>query len=333
MSMPNASVEARTPRFPARARWQAIGRFISGYGIVLSLVIMVVFLAFASESVLSVVNLMNILRQVSINGIMAMGMTFVILTAGIDLSIGSTLAIAGVVAGRLVIGDHPLPPILATLAGILTGSLFGTVNGALIARLRVPPFVATLGMMSMARGATLLYSGGRPTPELSADFLWLGQGFLLGIPVPVMVFAAVFLFSWIVLRFTVYGRWVYAVGGNPRSAKTSGINVDAVVFSVYVVMGALAGLVGPILASRTTTALPQAGLGYELDAIAAVVIGGTSLTGGVGSVANTLVGTLIIGVMNNGLDLMGVSSYYQQIVKGAIIVLAVLIDHSRRKNP
>jgi putative xylitol transport system permease protein len=188
-------------------------------------------------------------------------------------------------------------------------------------------------MMSMARGATLLYSGGRPTPELSADFLWLGQGFLLGIPVPVMVFAAVFLFSWIVLRFTVYGRWVYAVGGNPRSAKTSGINVDAVVFSVYVVMGALAGLAGPILASRTTTALPQAGLGYELDAIAAVVIGGTSLTGGVGSVANTLIGTLIIGVMNNGLDLMGVSSYYQQIVKGAIIVLAVLIDHSRRKNP
>ncbi|MFZ0204931.1 MAG: ABC transporter permease [Roseiarcus sp.] len=333
MSTPNASVEARTSRFPAQARWRAIGRFISGYGIVLSLVIMVVFLAFASESFLSVVNLMNIFRQVSINGIMAMGMTFVILTAGIDLSIGSTLAIAGVVAGRLVIGDHPLPPILATLAGILTGSLFGAVNGALIARLRVPPFVATLGMMSMARGATLLYSGGRPTPELSADFLWLGQGFLLGIPVPVVVFAAVFLFSWIVLRFTVYGRWVYAVGGNPRSAKTSGINVDAVVFSVYVVMGALAGLAGPILASRTTTALPQAGLGYELDAIAAVVIGGTSLTGGVGSVANTLIGTLIIGVMNNGLDLMGVSSYYQQIVKGAIIVVAVLIDHSRRKNP
>ena len=333
MSTPNASAEARTPRFQTRARWQAIGRFISGYGIVLSLVIMVLFLAFASESFLSVVNLMNILRQVSINGIMAMGMTFVILTAGIDLSIGSTLAIAGVVAGRLVIGDHPLPPILAMLAGILTGSLFGTVNGALIARLRVPPFVATLGMMSMARGATLLYSGGRPTPELSADFLWIGQGFLLGIPVPVMVFAAVFLFSWIVLRFTVYGRWVYAVGGNPRSAKTSGINVDAVVFSVYVVMGALAGLAGPILASRVTTALPQAGLGYELDAIAAVVIGGTSLTGGVGSVANTLIGTLIIGVMNNGLDLMGVSSYYQQIVKGAIIVVAVLIDHSRRKNP
>jgi len=333
MSTPNASVEARTPRFPAQARWQAIGRFISGYGIVLSLIIMVVFLAFASESFLSVVNLMNILRQVSINGIMAMGMTFVILTAGIDLSIGSTLAIAGVVSGRLVIGDDPLSPILAILAGILTGSLFGSINGALIARLRVPPFVATLGMMSMARGATLLYSGGRPTPELSADFLWLGQGFLLGIPVPVIVFAAVFLVSWIVLRFSVYGRWVYAVGGNPRSAKTSGINVDAVVFSVYVVMGALAGLAGPILAARTTTALPQAGLGYELDAIAAVVIGGTSLTGGVGSVANTLIGTLIIGVMNNGLDLMGVSSYYQQIVKGAIIVLAVLIDHSRRKNP
>jgi putative xylitol transport system permease protein len=333
MSAPNASVEARTPRFPAQTRWRALARFISGYGIVLSLVIMVVFLAFASESFLSVVNVMNILRQVSINGIMAMGMTFVILTAGIDLSIGSTLAISGVVAGHLVIGDNPVSPFLATLAGVLTGALFGTANGALIARLGVPPFVATLGMMSMARGATLLYSGGRPTPELSEDFLWLGQGFLLGIPAPVIVFAAVFLLSWIVLRFSVYGRWVYAVGGNPRSAKTSGISVNSVVFSVYVVMGALAGLAGPILASRTTTALPQAGVGYELDAIAAVVIGGTSLTGGVGSVASTLIGTLIIGVMNNGLDLMGVSSYYQQIVKGAIIVIAVLIDHTRRKNP
>ncbi|MBA3518025.1 MAG: ABC transporter permease, partial [Rhizobiales bacterium] len=190
-----------------------------------------------------------------------------------------------------------------------------------------------LGMLSVARGATLLYSDGRPIPNLSPEFRFLGQGFLAGIPVPVIIFAIVFVIAWVVLRFTVYGRWIYAVGGNVRSAKTSGINTRLVIFSAYLIMGALAGLAGMILTARTTAALPQAGLGYELDAIAAVVIGGTSLTGGVGSVAYTLVGTLIIGIISNGLDLMGVSSYYQQIIKGSIIVLAVLIDRSRHRNP
>ena len=318
---------------PARRSLPAFGDFLARYGIVLSFLILFVALALANPNFLSTVNILNVLRQASINGILAIGMTFVILTGGIDLSIGSILAIAGVVAGGLVAGDTPSPPLLAFLAAVGTGALFGSINGTLIARFSVPAFVVTLGMLSVARGATLLYSGGRPIPGVSPEFRFLGQGFLAGIPVPVIIFAIVFVIAWVVLRFTVYGRWIYAVGGNVRSAKTSGINTRWVIFSAYLIMGALAGLAGMVLTARTTAALPQAGLGYELDAIAAVVIGGTSLTGGVGSVSYTLIGTLIIAIISNGLDLMGVSSYYQQIIKGSIIVLAVLIDRSRHRNP
>jgi putative xylitol transport system permease protein len=182
----------------------------------------------------------------------------------------------------------------------------------------------------VARGLTFIANDGMPVPRLSPDFLKLGQGFVGGVPVPVVLFGATALLAWAVLRFTTYGRYVYATGGNERSARTSGIGTRKVIFSVYAISGALAGLSGMVLAARTTSALPQAGLSYELDAIAAVVIGGTSLTGGVGSVVGTLFGALIIAVINNGLDLMGVSSYYQQVIKGAIIVLAVLLDTSRR---
>lgn len=328
-----STIRTETTSPAPNRRRAALGRFAAQNGIVFALIAMVVLLAFANEYFLSLQNLLNVFRQISINGILAVGMTFVILTGGIDLSIGSILAIAGMVSASLVVGPTPYPAPVAILAGIGAGAAFGAVNGILIARFAVPAFVATLGMLSMARGATLLFSNGRPIPSLSESFRWLGEGFVLGIPVPVIVFAIVFLAAWAVLRFTVYGRWVYAVGGNMRSAKTSGIRTGAVVFSVYLLMGALAGLAGPVLTARTTAALPQAGLGYELDAIAAVVIGGTSLTGGVGSIGYTLVGALIIGVISNGLDLMGVSSYYQQIIKGAIIVVAVLIDRSRHRDP
>ena len=317
----------------ADTRGRALGRFLSRYGILISFLILFVILSFAHPNFLSTGNITNVLRQVSINGILAIGMTFVILTGGIDLSVGSTLAVAGVVAGSLVTGGDPFNPAVAFLAAIAVGGLVGTVNGTLVARFGVPAFVATLGMLSMARGATLLYSDGRPIPNLSPAFRWLGQGFIAGVPVPVIIFLAVFVVAWIVLRFTVYGRWVYAVGGNVKSARTAGIPTRSVIFSVYLLMGALAGLAGAILTARTTSALPQAGLGYELDAIAAVVIGGTSLTGGLGSVGYTLIGALIIGIISNGLDLMGVSSYYQQVIKGAIIVVAVLVDRSRHMNP
>jgi putative xylitol transport system permease protein len=305
------------------------GKFIARYGIVISFILLFFVLSLASPNFLSTNNLLNVLRQVSMNGVLALGMTFVILTAGIDLSIGSLLALAGAVAASLVTGADAFNPLVAVAAGVATGALCGAINGGLIAYFKVPAFVATLGMLSVARGATLLYSGGRPIPNLSLEFRWLGQGLVLGIPVPVIIFAIVFAVAAIVLRYSIYGRRVYAVGGNPRSAKTSGINTTGIIFSVYVIMGALAGLAGVMLTARTTSALPQAGIGYELDAIAAVVIGGTSLTGGIGRIGYTLVGVLIIGMISNGLDLMGVSSYYQQIIKGSIIVLAVLIDRSR----
>lgn len=309
-----------------------IGTLIARYGIVLSFVLLFVILSFASSNFLSTNNLLNVLRQVSINGVLAVGMTYVILAAGIDLSIGSLLALAGAVAASLVTGTDAFNPAIAVLAGLATGAACGVINGGIIAYFKVPAFVTTLGMLSVARGATLLYSGGRPIPNLSPEFRWLGQGLVFGIPVPVIIFAIVFAIAAIVLRYTIYGRRIYAVGGNPRSAKTSGINTNGIIFSVYVIMGALAGLAGVMLTARTTSALPQAGIGYELDAIAAVVIGGTSLTGGVGRIGYTLVGVLIIGMISNGLDLMGVSSYYQQIIKGSIIVLAVLIDRSRARS-
>jgi putative xylitol transport system permease protein len=277
-------------------------------------------------------NISNILLQTSINGILAMGMTLVILTGGIDLSVGSVLAFSSIVAATFVTGDNPHSPIVALLVGVVTGGLLGLINGWIIAYLKIPPFVATLGMLSVARGLTYAYTGGMPVPNLSESFLNLGEGSLLGVPVPVLIFLLIFGILWVVLNHTTYGRSVYAVGGNAKSARTAGISTNPVIASVYVIAGLLAGLGGLILTARTSSALPQAGVSYELDAIAAVVIGGTSLSGGVGSIAGTLLGALIIGTINNGLDLLGVSSAYQQIVKGCIIVVAVLLDYSRHAN-
>ena len=305
------------------------GRIAAEYGILISLVIITAALALSNRYFLTEGNIVNVLRQVSVNGILATGMTFVILTGGIDLSIGSVLAASAMVAGSFAVGDHPMNPVFAMLIGVAVGAAFGAINGTLIAYLGLPAFVMTLGMLSMARGFTLIYSGGVPIPDISPAFSWIGQATVLGAPVPVLAFAVVFAVAFVVLRTTVYGRRIYAVGGNVRSARTSGINTRVMIFSVYVVMGALAALAGIILTARVSSALPQAGLSYELDAIAAVVIGGTSLTGGVGSITYTLIGVLIIGVINNGLDLLSVSSYYQQVVKGLIIVVAVLIDRSR----
>ncbi len=308
----------------------AIGQALSRYGIVIAFFALCATLSLLNPYFLTPLNITNVLRQASINGILAIGQTFVILTGGIDLSVGSLLAVCGILGASFVTGANPGSPLVAVAVGIGAGLGLGMVNGALVARLRVPPFVATLGMLSVARGLTFIANDGMPVPRLAPDFLKLGQGFIAGVPVPVVLFGTTALLAWAVLRFTTYGRYVYATGGNERSARTSGIGTRKIIFSVYAISGALAGLSGMVLAARTTSALPQAGLSYELDAIAAVVIGGTSLTGGIGSVVGTLFGALIIAVINNGLDLMGVSSYYQQVIKGAIIVLAVLLDTSRR---
>ena len=309
-----------------------VSALLAQYGILLVFVLLCVVLTFANPFFLTEQNISNVLRQTSINGILAIGMTYVILTGGIDLSVGSVLAFSSMVAASLVSGERPQGVFVAVMAGLGTGAALGMVNGLLVSRFGVPPFVATLGMLSVARGLTFIYTDGTPIPNLSPAFRTIGQGFVGPIPVPVFIFAGVALLFWWVLKYTTFGRYIYAVGGNERSARTSGVNTRGVLFGAYIIAGSLAGLAGLILTARTTSALPQAGVSYELDAIAAVVIGGTSLSGGTGSVLGTVIGALIIGVINNGLDLLGVSSYYQQVIKGVIIITAVLLDVSRRRR-
>ncbi|SMG60372.1 ABC transporter permease [Paraburkholderia susongensis] len=307
-------------------------KHLSRYGIVAAFVAICIALSSLNPYFLTVNNLLNILQQVSINGLLAIGMTFVILAGGIDLSVGSVVAFAGMVAASVVAGDTPHSPVVAVAAGVAVGAACGALNGVVIARFRVPAFVVTLGMLSVARGATQIYNDGMPISGLSDAFLFLGQGKVAGVPIPVLIFLGLFAASFVVLRYSRFGRYVYAVGGNEKSARASGVPTRLILLSVYAICGACAGLAGIVLNARTTSALTQAGVGYELDAIAAVVIGGTSLSGGIGGVAGTLFGVLIIGVINNGLDLMGVSSYYQQVIKGAVIVCAVLLDIAARRE-
>ncbi|GMU51931.1 MAG: transporter [Candidatus Xenobia bacterium] len=267
-------------------------------------------------------NLTNVLLQSAINAVLAAGMTFVILTGGIDLSVGSMLALSGMLLGRLLKSGVPWPS--AVLVGILAGALLGLINGLLITRGKLPPFIATLGMMSAARGLALVFSGGRPESGFEPGFLALGEGAAL-----LAVMAVVYLLAWITLQRTVFGRSVYAVGGNEQAAWLSGINTGAVKTLVYVLSGLLAGLAAAMLTARLNSAQPIAGVMYELDAIAAVVIGGTSLAGGQGSVLGTLLGALIMSVLRNGLNLLEVSADMQQVVIGVVIILAVLFDRAR----
>ncbi|WP_417269199.1 ABC transporter permease [Celeribacter sp.] len=303
---------------------------LQGQGILLAFVALCIVLSLSSEFFLTWNNWTNILRQTAINGILAIGVTFVILTKGIDLSVGSILALSGAVAASFAVTPDPYFIGFAIVAALAVGALAGAVNGVLVAWLNIPAFVVTLGMLSVARGATYIYTDGRPISNLSPAFLWFGKGAIFGIPVPIFALALVFGICWFALRYTIFGRHVYAVGGSEKASRTSGIRTKKVIMSTYVISGLLAGLAGLILTARTTAALPQAGVAYELDAIAAVVIGGTSLSGGRGTLIGTMFGALIIGTINNGLDLMGVSSYYQQVVKGTIIVGAVLLDVNRK---
>jgi len=295
------------------------------------LIIFSIILGLISDNFFTLGNMLNLLRQVSVNALIAFGMTFVILTAGIDLSVGSTLALgSALTAGLLTSG---MDPILAVLIGLLIGFILGAINGLIITKGKVAPFIATLATMTIYRGATLVYTDGMPITGLSDSFAFemIGKGYLFGIPFPVIIMVVVFIILYFVQRKTVFGRQVYAVGGNEEAAKLSGIKTDRVKLWVYSITGMLAVLAGIIISSRLDSAQPTAGTSYELDAIAAVVIGGTSLAGGRGRIVGTLVGALIIGVISNGLNLLNVSSFYQQIVKGAIILVAVLFDRSQKK--
>jgi ribose/xylose/arabinose/galactoside ABC-type transport system permease subunit len=273
---------------------------------------------------LTVSNLLNVMEQTSINALIAVGMTYVILSGGIDLSVGSVLALAGVLLGTALQAGAPVP--VAILAGVAAGAACGLVNGLLVTVGRLAPFIATLGMMSVARGLALLYTDGRPVSGFAPAFRSLATGRLGPIPVAVLLTLAVYLLAGFVLQRTRFGRYVYAIGGNEEATRLSGVPVRFHKTMVYVLSGAMAGLAAAVLTARLNSAQPIAGIMYELDAIAATVIGGTSLLGGSGGISGTLVGALIMAVLRNGLNLLGVSSFLQQVVVGLVIVAAVLVD-------
>ena len=298
---------------------------LGDYGILLVFLVVVVYLSVATPSFLSVDNLVNVVRQSSIIGFLALGTTFVMITAGIDLSIGSVVGLTGVVAATLApAGGGGF--LIAVVVGLAIGALVGAVNSMVIVRGSVLPFLATLAMMAVARSAALVFTDGQPITSLSDSFQWLGSGTIGPVPVPVLLFVVAAVVLEFVLSRTVFGRHVYAVGGDAESSRKVGISVSRVLVGVYVIAGVLAAVGGLVLTARVDGADPLAGTGYELQAIAAVVIGGTSLFGGTGTIRGTVVGVLLVGVVLNGMDLLNVSSYYQQAVQGLILVLAVLLN-------
>jgi putative xylitol transport system permease protein len=345
--MEKAAGAIRAEAGAVNARPGTAGRLLRKYGILIALLGLCALIAaicqykvasgaWAENSFLTVNNFLLILLQVSINGILALGMAFVIISGGIDLSVGSVLAFGGMLAASFATrspqvtawsGAYPIA--VAVVFALLGGVACGALNGWIIARFRIQPFIATLGMLLAARGFTMALTDGNPISSLTPALRWFGTGRIWIIPVPVVFFLLVFGAGWVTLNLMVFGRYVYAVGGNEKSARTSGINTQRIQIAVYVIAGLLAGLAGLILTARTGSAQTNAGASYELDAIAAAVIGGVSLTGGVGRLSGVFFGALIIGVINNGLDILGVESFYQSIIKGALIVSAVILDPSR----
>lgn len=296
----------------------------------LGLIVLCVIISIAAPRFLNINNILNVLTQVSVNAILAIGMSFVILTGGIDLSVGSILALAGAIAATFAKGSNGgiLVPLLIA---IVLGAVIGLFNGLFVSKGKMQAFIVTLASMTIFRGATYVYTNGTPISGISGNFINIGNKKIAGIPMPVLIIFLVFIIAWYILTQTRYGRYVYALGGNEDSARLSGINTDKVKTLVYVISGITAALAGVIVTSRVGSASPNAGVGFELDAIAAVVLGGTSLSGGEGSITGTLIGAMIIGVLNNGLNLMNVSPYYQSIVKGAVILFAILLDKKGKK--
>ncbi|WP_238933427.1 ABC transporter permease [Brevibacillus choshinensis] len=296
-------------------------------GPLLGLALIVIVLSIINSDFLTISNIFNVLRQISINALIAFGMTFVILTGGIDLSVGSMLALASAITAGLMASG--MDTWLAVLIGLLAGVVMGAINGVIITKGKVAPFIGTLATMTVFRGLTLVYTEGRPITGLNPDFAMLGKGFFLDIPMPVIWMLISFAILYFILRHTTFGRHVYALGSNEEATKLSGISTGKVKVLVYSISGLFAALSGIILTSRLNSAQPTAGTSYELDAIAAVVLGGTSLSGGRGWIVGTLIGAMIIGVLDNGLNLLNVSSFYQSVVKGAVILIAVLLDRSK----
>lgn len=318
----------------------SVNDFIKKYGIVFVLLFMVIGISFASPTFLSSTNIFNVLTQTAIFGIMALGMTFVIISKGIDLSVGSVLAFSGVVAASLAQatdatskfypGLGQLPTIVPILAALVVGTLCGVVSGWLIAKTKIPAFISTLGMMTVARGLTLIYTQGKPISNLQSGIKVLGGKVFGVVPVPVLIYAAAIVISWILLNNTRFGKHVYAIGANSKAAEVSGINVGKNIIAIYAYCGLFAGIAAIVFAGRVGSVHPGAAVGYELTAIAATTIGGTSHSGGIGTIWGAVVGALVLSVLANGLTLLGVNAYWQQVFVGLIIVGAVVID--MRKN-
>ena len=318
-----------------------VSQHIKRFQSVIALLVLCIGLSLLTDKFFTTANGVNVLRQVAVNACIATGMTLIVLTGGIDLSVGSILALCGAITAGLLKNGLQFPSadlyigftiLGASLGAIFVGALLGFVNGFSITAFKVPPFVATLAMLTIARGFTMLYTAGHPISNLGEGFAQIGTGSLAGIPVPVWIAAAVVLLAAFITQKTKLGRYIYAIGGNETAARLSGIRINRVKMIVYGIGGALAALGGVIVTSRLDSAQPNAGISYELDAIAAVVIGGTSLNGGKGTVWGTVIGAVIIGVLNNGLVLLNVSPFWQQVVKGGVILLAVIIDKMGEKK-
>jgi ribose transport system permease protein len=320
-----SAVEQRTTAATGRpARRRDLTAMWERYGILAVLILIVILMAIIAPNFLSLSNGLNVARAISVNAILAAGMTLVILTAGIDLSVGSVVALSGVAS--VLLWTNGVPTLFAVLGGILVGALVGVVNGGLIAYLGLPAFIVTLGALTYVRGLSYSLTNAQPLIAEGLGFRGLGNGAVANVPAPVIVMVVIYALLWFVLERTKFGRHIYAVGGNAEAARLAGIKVRWVLVRVYVIMGACAGLAGVIFAARVESGQPRAGEGYELDAIAAVVLGGTSLMGGRGRLSGTLIGALIIGVLSNGLVLMNVPFFWQLVIKGLVIVIAVAID-------
>ena len=310
-----------------------ITKIIGEFTIGLALVIEIILFSQLSPHFFTAENLLNVSLQVSITAIIAAGMTFVILTAGIDLSVGSLVALAGILATSVIKIDLPvyLSLSLGILIGILFGVLSGFIAGVFVTKFKITPFIVTLALMTIWRGTAFVYTEGRPIWELPEAFSYLGGGRIIGIPFPTIIMVIVFIVSHIVLTKTRFGRYVYAVGGSLEAARLAGIKTNKILISVYIISGVLSAIAGVLLASRINSGQPNAGLMYELDVIAAVVVGGTSLFGGRGTIVGTFLGAMLIAVLRNGLNLLNVGSYVQQVIVGVVILLAVLLDQLRKK--
>jgi len=331
MSNQNSETGVSVTKEATKKQGVSVGVFIQQFSPILILLLLIIVMSFANENFLQVSNFINIIRQTSILGVMAMGMTLVILTAGIDLSVGSLMAVAATsMAVAATAGNVPAP--LAVLLGVVCGTALGVINGLVITIGKIQPFIATLGMMTAAGGIALLITDGMPITGIPASMLAIGSQHAGRIPISVFVFAAVALISWVLLSKTSFGRNIYAIGGNSEAARTSGIRVERTMIVVYAISGFFCSIAGIVLMGRINSANALMGSGMELNAITAVALGGTSLAGRFGSVGGTVIGVMTIGVLNNGLDLMDVSAFWQRVILGTMIILVVILDAWRKRK-